>query len=271
MKYKVNEKVVIITGSSMGIGKSLADLLGHNQAKLVINARDKERLSATERELKAQGYDVISIAGDITSQTDCRNLIDATLRHFGRIDILVNNAGVSMRGTIGELSPAVISSVFKLNAISPVILSQMALPHIKKNKGSIVFISILAGLRGLPFISVYCAAKMSLTAIVEALQIENKYTGIHVGLVHVGYTEIARGKSAMGPTGLSVNLQERKGPFMATTEQVALEILQSIVTRKKGTVVGIAGKLYAMLVRYFPSLVELMIRSAYGKTKKYYN
>ena len=59
MKYKVNEKVVIITGSSMGIGKSLADLLGHNQAKLVINARDKERLSATERELKAQGYDVI--------------------------------------------------------------------------------------------------------------------------------------------------------------------------------------------------------------------
>lgn len=271
MKYSINEKVVVITGSSMGIGKALANLLGHNRAKLVINARNEDRLQAAEKELKNQGYDVFSFAGDITSETECRNLIDATIRHFGRIDVLVNNAGVSMRGTIEQLSPEVISTVFKVNAIAPVMLTQMALPYIRKTKGSIVFISSLAGLRGLPLVSVYSAAKMALTAIVEALQVEMYSSEIHIGLVYVGYTEIEQGKMAIGADGKPVSLQERKGFFTATTEQVAIKILQSIMMRKRRTVVGITGKLYAMLVRYFPALVELMIRNAYGKTKKYYN
>lgn len=270
MKYTVNEKVVIITGSSMGIGKSLANLLGRNHAKLVVNSRDKERLSATERELKAQGYDVISIAGDITSETECRNLIDTTIRHFGRIDVLVNNAGVSMRGTIEQLSPEVITTVFKVNSIAPVMLTQMALPHIRKAKGSIVFISSLSGLRGLPFVSVYSAAKMALTAIVEALQTEMHSSEIHIGLVYVGYTEIEQGKTAIGANGKPISLQERKGFFTETTDEVAKKIVSNISMRRKKTVIGIPGNLYAFLVRYFPGIVSLMIRNTYSKTKNLY-
>jgi short-subunit dehydrogenase len=270
MKYSVHDKVVVITGSSMGIGKALANLLGHNRAKLVINARNEERLIATERELKDRGYDVFSFAGDITSEAECRNLIDATLRRFGRIDVLVNNAGVSMRGTIEQLSPEVISTVFKVNAIAPVMLTQMALPYIRKTKGSIVFISSLAGLRGLPFISVYSSAKMALTAIVEALQVEMYSSEIHIGLVYVGYTEIEQGKTAIGADGKPVSLQDRKGFFTETTDEVAKKIMSNIAKRKKKTIIGIPGKLYAFLVRYFPGLLALMIRNTYSKTKKLY-
>ncbi len=271
MKHSLNEKVVIITGSSMGIGKSLAILLGRKNAKLVINARNKGRLLATENELKNQGYNVISVVADITNEIDCRNLVETTMLQFGRIDVLINNAGISMRGTIGQLSAEVISSVFNVNAISPVILSQMVLPHIKNTKGSIVFISSLAGLYGLPFMSVYSAAKMSLKAIAEALRAESQSSGIHIGLVHVGYTEVEHGKSAMGATGLPIILEERKGIFVASKEVVALKILRSIEARKKRTVIGISGKLYAILVRCFPALVEWMMMNAYRKTKKYYH
>ncbi|MBK5277374.1 MAG: SDR family NAD(P)-dependent oxidoreductase, partial [Bacteroidia bacterium] len=125
MKYSVREKVVVITGSSMGIGKSLANLLGRSKAKLVINGRDKEKLLATQQELKNLGYEVIHFSGDVSQEADCKNLVAATLQHFGRIDILINNAGVSMRGITERLSPEVISTVFKINAIAPVMLAQM--------------------------------------------------------------------------------------------------------------------------------------------------
>ena len=270
MKYNVNEKVVIITGSSMGIGKSLATLLGGKGAKLVINGRDLEKLENARVELTGRGYKVFSFNGDITNEADCRRLVEETLDQFGRIDVLVNNAGVSMRGTIDQLSNQVVSSIFEINAIAPVILTQMVLPHIVKSKGSVVFISSLAGLYGLPFISVYSAAKMSLTAIAEALQIESRLNGIHVGLVYVGITEIEKGKAAIGPTGLPVVLQERKGLFTATKEQVAMKILQNIEKRKKRTVIGISGKFYDFLVRHFPAIVGLILKYKYNKTSKYY-
>lgn len=267
---RFNEKVVIITGSSMGIGKSLAIRLGGYNARLVINGRNEEKLLATEKELKNMGCEVLSVAGDITLEADCKNLITATLQRFGRIDILVNNAGVSMRGTIGQLSPVVISTVFNVNTVGPIMLTQMALPYIRQTKGSIVFISSLAGLRGLPFISVYSAAKMALTAIVEALRVETKADGIHIGLVHVGYTEVEAGKTTIGADGNNIKLDERKGFFTATSEDVAKRIAANISKRKSRTVIGVPGKFFAFLVRYLPGVIEIAILRSYGRMKKIY-
>lgn len=270
MNNSFHKKVVIITGSSMGIGKSLANLLGGHQAKLVINGRNEEKLTATEKELKGLGYEVLSVVADITQEADCKNLIDATLHRFGGIDILINNAGVSMRGEMGELSPSVITTVFNINTIGPVMLTQMALEHIRKTKGSIVFISSLAGLRGLPFISVYSAAKMALTAIAEALRIETKSDGMHIGLVYVGYTEVEPGKTTIGADGQLIKLDQRKGFFTDTVEVVAAKIISSISKRKRKTVIGLPGKLFSFLVRYMPTILELAILRSYGKIKKMY-
>ena len=271
MKHTMNDKVIIITGSSMGIGKSLAKLLGGKHAKLVINGRSEERLLATEVELKKRGYEVISIVADISNEAGCRYLVDATVQQFGRIDILVNNAGVSMRGTLEELSPKVISTVFAINTIAPAVLSRMVLPHMRQSKGSIVFISSLAGLHGLPLIGVYCAAKMALTAMVESLQIECQPHGIHVGLVYVGYTENEQGKTTIGASGLPIPLQERKGFFTATRNQVAEKIYLNIVARQRRTTIGIPGKLYAKLVRYFPLVVGRIIQNTYSKKGNLYD
>ena len=266
MSTYFQEKVVIITGSSMGIGKSLALLLGKQHAKVVLNGRNQQKLLETETELKNLGYEIFSIAGDVTLEEDCKRLI----HRFGRIDILVNNAGAGMRGKIADLSPETISTIYKVNAIAPIVLSQMALPHIIETKGSIVFTSSLAGLRGLPLLSVYSAAKMSLTAFAQALRAEQAISKIHVGLVYVGITQLEIGKTAIGPDGKPVPLAARKGLLVKTIDEVASKIARNISSRKKQTVIGLPGKIFFLLVRYLPRLFEFVLLRSQKKINKLY-
>lgn len=217
----------------MGIGKAVAAMLAKQGAKVVLNGRDQEKLSATTRELTEGGYTIESVQGDISNEHDCRRLIATTIERFGRIDILINNAGVSMRGEVQELSPALINTVFQINTIGPFMLSQMALPHLKKTKGSIVFVSSLAGLRGLPYLSAYSASKMALTALAESLRVEHLKDGIHIGLVYAGYTEIEKGKTTLNAEGKPVLLDERTGKLKHTIDEVAEKIVYHIEKSKQ--------------------------------------
>lgn len=270
MSFSFEQKVIIITGSSMGIGKALAKNTGNRKAKIILNARSAEKLLLTEQELKLNGFDVCSFAGDVTKEEDCLALIDFAIKQYGRIDVLVNNAGASMRGMIESVSPGVMTYIYQVNTIAPLILTKMALPHIKKNKGSVVFISSLAGLRGLPFISIYCSAKMALTAIAQALRIEQAADNVHVGIVYIGITKIEADKTAIGANGELVTLNERKGMFKDSPEYVANKIVQNIIRRKHQTVIGLPGKLFFFLSRYFPALLGFMINRSYKKMKALY-
>jgi short-subunit dehydrogenase len=263
-------KVVIITGSSMGIGKSLALILGQHKAQVVLNGRDKEKLLATESELLNKGCKVMSFAGDVTNENDCRNMISAVILQFGKIDILVNNAGVSMRGKIEQLSTHVIKDIFNVNAVAPLILTQIALPYIKKTKGSIVFISSLAGLHGLPIVSVYSASKMALTAIAQSLRVEHYADEIHVGIIYVGITEIDKHKTAIDANGNKVLLEERKNILTSGVDHVAKNIAHNIAARKKKTTIGLPGKLYFFLTRYFPRVLEILLIRSQKKMGKLY-
>lgn len=270
MKKFFTDKVIIITGSSMGIGKALAEIVGRNHAKIVLNARNLDVLASTEKELRNSGYEVISLAGDITKEDDRRKLIEFTLARFGKIDVLVNNAGTSMRGNIEELSSELITSIFEVNTLGPLSLSRLAIPHLKKTKGSVVFISSLAGLKGLPLISVYSSAKMALTAIAESMRVELASDQVHVGIYYVGYTEVEKGKAALGPRGEKIALGERKGMMVSATNDVAKTIAGLIKRRSNKSVLGAAGKVYHVLALYFPRLVELLLINSYKRMKKVY-
>lgn len=265
MKSFFEQKVVIITGSSMGIGKSLALYLGKQKAHVVLNARNAERLLATEIELKEAGCSVVRFVGDITNEKECDRLIQKTIDSFGKIDILVNNAGVSMRGKLEHLSPGLISTIFNINTIAPIILTKKALPYIEQTKGSIVFISSLAALRGLPVISIYSAAKMALTAISQSLRFETKPYGIHVGLVYVGITKIEKDKTALDANGKTLVLDERKGIFTESMPNVAKGISLNIEYRKKQSIIGFSGKVYYFLIKFFPRLMDVIIHRSQKK------
>jgi short-subunit dehydrogenase len=263
-------KVVIVTGSSMGIGKEVAKIFAAQHAKVVLNARNAERLNATRNELLESGFDVIAVTGDISSEKDCRMLIETTIQHYGKIDVVINNAGLSMRGRLEELSVDVITLMYGVNVVGPVILSRLAIPYLKENKGSLVFISSIAGLKGLPLISVYSSAKMALTAVADSIRIEHASENLHVGIVYVGYTEIQPGKQAIGSDGKGVFLDERKNIFVSGTIVVARKIVRNVRLRHNKTTIGMIGKTLGILFRFFPRTMEFVTLRSYRGLKNVY-
>jgi dehydrogenase/reductase SDR family protein 7B len=257
-----NNKVVIITGSSQGIGKVTAIELLKRGASVMLNGRDAERLKLAEIELKVISSNVSSFCADISDSIAAASLIEETLKVFDKIDILINNAGISMRGAIADLKPSVYKSVFDINVLGVMNVTIPALPHIRKSNGSIVFISSIAGIRGLPGYSAYSSSKMALRAIVESLRIEEAKSNVHIGLMLVGFTAIEFEKKTLAPDGSMISIKDRARFKPQSMEKVALEILKNIKKRKFKSTLTPIGILNAFLQVLFPSLVEnILIRS----------
>lgn len=157
-------------------------------ARVVLNGRNTDRLKATAEELCEFG-EVISIPADISIPCEAAVLIKACIIRYGKLDILVNNAGLSMKGNMADLHPGVYKQVFDANVQGKVNPTLFTLPEIRRQRGSIVFISSVAGIRGLAGHSAYCSSKMALRGIAKSLRIEEAKSGIHVGLIYVGFTK----------------------------------------------------------------------------------
>ncbi|MBL7834381.1 MAG: SDR family oxidoreductase [Cyclobacteriaceae bacterium] len=264
------DKVAIITGSGMGIGKATALELAAQGAKVVLNGRNAERLQKAFEELKAKGHDVIAIPCDITSAADCENLIRQTIETYGKLDILITNASISMREKFENLQPEVFSQIIHSNINGSAFPAWYALPHLKKTKGSITFISSAAGMIGMPTGSAYSAGKMALTALAQSMKIELDGSGVHVGIVHVGFTQNEDAKRVLNAKGELVPVAPRPPYLQQTREQVAKAILRSIKSRQFKTVLTIVGKLNAFMVRFFPGLVIRIIMYSQKRMKDMY-
>lgn len=258
-------KVVIVTGSSRGIGKAIALKLAQEGCSVVLNGRDQERLDEAKSEVEKITSNVITFKCDVSDAEASKQLIDSAIENFGRLDILVNNVGVSNRGTVEESNPEVFKRVFESNVLGSVNPTIPALPHIKKNKGSLVFISSLAGIRGLPNLGAYCSSKMALRAIAESIRIEEHEHKIHVGLIYVGITEIEHKKESIAADGTAVILQDRGNKKVQSMEYVAKKVFQNIRKRKFITTLSGVGKLNAFLQPRMPWLVEKIIIKASKK------
>jgi NAD(P)-dependent dehydrogenase (short-subunit alcohol dehydrogenase family) len=162
-----------------------------------------------------------------------------------------------MRGAMSELNPVVFQKVFESNVYGTVNPTIPAIPYLRKTKGSIVFISSLAGIRGLPGLSAYCSSKMAIRAIAESIRIEEK--DIHVGLIQVGITEIEHNKETISADGSLKFLKARDKSKVQTTEQVALATLNNIKHRAFITTLTGIGKLNYFMQARFPMLVEKII------------
>lgn len=264
------DKVAIITGSGMGIGKATALELAAQGAKVVLNGRNAERLQKAFEELKAKGYDAIAIPCDITSAADCERLIRQTIETYGKLDILITNASISMREKFENLQPEVFSQIIHSNINGSAFPAWYALPHLKKTKGSITFISSAAGMIGMPTGSAYSAGKMALTALAQSMKIELDGSGVHVGIVHVGFTQNEDAKRVLNAKGELVPVAPRPPYLQQTREQVAKAILRSIKGRQFKTVLTIVGKLNAFMVRFFPGLVIRIIVYSQKRMKDMY-
>ncbi|MBN2632435.1 MAG: SDR family NAD(P)-dependent oxidoreductase [Bacteroidales bacterium] len=258
-KMNFEGKVVVITGSSRGIGKGTAVALARKGASVVLNGRNEERLAETEKIIKAIHGKVLSVCCDVSTSEGGRFLIEEAVRVFGRIDILINNVGVSMRGNFADLNPEVVRTIFASNILGTTNPSIPAMKYLRESKGSIVFISSAAGIRGLPSLSAYCASKMALRAFAESIRIEEAGSGIHTGLVLVGYTENEKDKETIASDGSRRFIAPRSGKGVKTIESVAEGIIRNISKRKFITILSAEGKLNAFFQALLPGFVEFVI------------
>lgn len=255
------DKVVLITGSSKGIGKTTAHEFLKLGAKVVINGRNQESLKLTQEKFTKEGYNVLAINGDVADYTFCIQLIENIINSYGRLDYLINNAGLPMRGRFDEIVYEVIEKITASNFLSASYCSKAALNEIKKSKGSIVFISSLAGIRGLPNSSIYCASKMALKGLAQSLKIELSDTGIHVALIEVGLTENDPDKRIIGKDGKT---QPVKGGKHHTQVDVARAIIRSIYRKQFRKTLTIAGKTLRIVQCISPGFVHYIL----NKTQK---
>ena len=127
------KKVVIITGASSGIGKSLAELYVSKGWRLVLAARRIDRLK--EFEITHPETEILSVQTDVSVEADCKNLIEKAIQRFGQIDVLINNAGISMRATFDQVELDVLRKLMDVNYWGTVYCTKFALPHLLKQKG----------------------------------------------------------------------------------------------------------------------------------------
>ena len=252
-------KVAVITGSSRGIGKSIAIELAKHGAHIVLNGRNQSRLEVAKLEVGKIHSNVVSYCCDVSDPIKANKLIETAIQSFGKLDILVNNVGVSMRGDVADLNPDVFKKVFDSNLLGSVYPTIPAIKQLRKTQGSLVFISSLAGIRGLPYLSAYSSSKMALRAIAESIRIEEKKNNIHVGLVLVGITQIEHNKETISSDRSKKVLKKRDSSKVDSTERVAKKVLKNIQKRKFITTLTIIGKLNKFLQARFPILVEKII------------
>jgi len=265
---KFTDKVVFITGSSKGIGKATAIAFLKSGAKVVINGRDKTALERTAKEISAYGGEYMEIASDIAESGNFKTALNAIIDHFGRLDILILNAGLSSYGLVEDTSDETLENILNVNTLGPFKGARDALPFIKKSNGSIVFISSLAGLHGIPRSSVYSMSKMALTGLAQSLKTEMTGQKVHIGIVYVGFTKNDAEKKVIGPDGSTRPIQNRPGWIQQKQEKVALLILRSVKYRRFKSVLSPMGKFMAFFSRHFPHIWQYSMKGVLRSAEK---
>jgi dehydrogenase/reductase SDR family member 7B len=252
----ISKKVVIITGASSGIGLACSKEFSNKGFGVVMASRNLEQLRTIEQELKKGNPDILAIKVDVSIENDCKVLIDETIKHFGRIDVLINNAGISMRALFNDLDLKVLHSLMNTNFWGSVYCTKYSLPHILKQKGSVVGVSSIAGFMGLPGRTGYSASKFALQGFLETIRIEYRQQKLHVMVVAPGFTASNIRNSALIADGSKQGKSPRDENKMMTSEKVAYHIYKGVVKRKRQIVLTTQGKLAVLLRKFFPELID---------------
>jgi len=265
---KLNDKTVIITGASSGIGKALATEFAKRGANLVLGARQYVTLFEIAQSLEKQ-YNVkaIAVQCDVVSETDCEHLIKQAVLTFGRIDVLVNNAGISMRALFKDADLQVLKSLMDVNFWGMVFCTKYAMPELIKTKGTVVGVSSIAGYKGLPGRTGYSASKFAMNGFLDALRVENLKTGVHVLTACPGFTASNIRNTALNKDGVQQGESTLHEEKMMTAEQVAAVIAHGVENRSRTLIMTGQGKLTVLLSKIFPTLLDKLVYNVFTKEK----
>ena len=217
----INNKVVVITGASKGIGEGIARLFAAEQARLVLCGRNKTRLDKVSKSLNLSNDRATTVVADITKATGMKKIVAAAYKKFGVVDIFINNAGVGARQSIMDTTEKEYDLTMDTNLKAVFYSFKELLPRmLKQNFGHIINISSGAGRIGMPTLAVYSASKAALNAFSEAVAGEVRNDNIKISVLAPGSTDTNFRSGLTGkntrPSGSTIKL---------TVEEVAEAVL----------------------------------------------
>lgn len=170
---KLNGKVAIITGGGTGIGEATAKLFAEQGAQVVITGRRKEVLESVAKAILASGGKVLTVSGSVADEAHVRSAVDQAVRTFGKIDVLINNAATGVFDKqLHETTDQEWLDILDTNLTGVFRITRAVIPHMLGRGGSIVNVSSVAGLVGIPKLAAYSSTKGALLALTRCLAIE---------------------------------------------------------------------------------------------------
>ena len=256
MKRNINNRVVIITGASSGIGLACARVFYSEGAKLVLAARSEDVIKKLADEFNKEEIRAIAVKTDVANESECKNLIEKAIETFGKIDILINNAGVSMRANFLDVELDVLRKVMNVNFWGTVYCTKYAYPYIIANKGSIVGISSVAGIHGLPCRTGYSASKYAIQGFLDAIRIETMKKGVQVMTVIPGFISTNIRKTAFVADGSVQGESPRDENKMMSPEELARRIVSGIKKNKRQLATSYEGIFTPIVSLFFPKIAD---------------
>lgn len=259
---------ILITGASDGIGAEMALQLArhHQQAlQLTLAARNLDKLQAVADQCQAHGAQLLAVPTDVSDQSACRALVAQSVQQFDGLDVLINNAGVSAHALFEEVSAehlAWYEQLMRTNFWGSVWCTHAALPHLKASHGSIVAVSSLAGLVGVPGRTAYSASKFAQSGFFEALRAELKPAGVSVTTAYPGVVDTRIRYHGYNAQGQAAGVSGLKEEHAMPVAECARLILQGMERRQREVVMTRQGRLGRWVKLIAPGVVERMALAA---------
>lgn len=259
MGWSFKDKVVFISGSAAGIGKSTAVAFAKAGAKVIINGCHEEKVKRCQLELQQLGVAVSVFVADVSDDEACEALQRYILNTFGRLDIFIANAGLSSKDVFEKTKPDIFKKIVQNNIFSVTSAFYAMLPLLKESKGSFVVINSLAALHGLPTSSAYSVSKMGIRAFVESVSPEVNNSGVHLGNIYFGFIKNDASKTTYNGEGVLVQVPHRDFAVVKREDAVN-KILQCCYNRTHNMYVSWLVKIIFIMSRISPRLLNFLFR-----------
>ena len=252
------DKVVVVTGASQGIGKALCLALAVQKPRLVLAARDQRGARAGRGGMRCKGC---------RRPPSCRWTSPSKLRAAtssrrpwpasAALDVLLNNAGIGQIARFDETTDlSVYERIMKVNYLGCVYPTYYALPHLKKSRGQIVTVASLAGLTGVPTRTAYSASKHALFGFFDSLRIELRGSGVAVTMIAPYYVQSEIHRRAIGNDGRELGHSTMQEDKLMTAAECAAAIVPAMAKRQRQLTMTLKGKLGRFVKLVAPGVID---------------
>jgi NAD(P)-dependent dehydrogenase (short-subunit alcohol dehydrogenase family) len=256
---KLQGKVAVITGASMGIGEAIAKLFLQEGARLVLCSRDLARTEAAAQRIGGTAENTLSVACDVSKRAQVDALVQAALKKFGRIDVLVNNAGFGLNDSVEKMDMAEFRRMFDTNLFGTIECIQAVAPIMRQQgSGDIINVSSVSGHISTPYMGGYAATKHAMNAIGRAARLELLRHNINVVNICPGYIATDFSKNML--KGSQPQRVGGSNKYAVGPEVVAKDTLKALLKRKRQAVTPWFYWMFIKLNENAPWLVERAIR-----------